>query len=88
MNKVLGWLEDWGAIVFSVAILAFVGFVGSPQPVEDNHEIVIGADHEQYLLEQGYCIYKEGSLGYEKYVCSHNKDVLIVLDKGTYKLFN
>ena len=35
MNKLALWIEDWGAIVFSVAILGFIGFVGSPKPVDE-----------------------------------------------------
>ncbi len=87
MNKLANWIEDWGAIVFSVAILGFIGFVGSPKPIDDN-EIVVAQDGEQYLLEQGHCLYKEGSLGYEKYVCTHSEDIIVTLEQGTYKLFD
>lgn len=86
MNKVGEWLENWGAIVFSVAILGFIGFVGSPKPIDDN--VIVAREGEQYLLEQGTCLYKEGSLGYEKYICSHSEDILIILEQGSYKLFD
>ena len=87
MNKLANWIDDWGVIVFSVAILGFIGFVGSPKPV-DEQEITVPQDGEQYLLEEGHCLYKEGSIGYEKYICTHQEDIIVHLEEGTYKLFD